>query len=81
MPSFIHTPGEENHWQKVKKMVKEEYPEATGDDFWALVNSIYHKKYKKSTNKASNSRLISVARKEVQKTPKKRLIAQRKDLT
>lgn len=70
VPSFVNTPAKEKHWDKCKEIVKKEYPSLSGDEFWAMVNAIFHRKYKKK----KSARLITVADLSSGLIPMKRLI-------
>lgn len=43
MPAFIKTPADEAKWGKAKSAANKTLSESEGDNYWALVNSIYQK--------------------------------------
>lgn len=43
MPNFVKTPNDEKCWKNAKQAANKTLNEDAGDNYWALVNNIYHK--------------------------------------
>jgi hypothetical protein len=41
--NVVHTPEDEFAWERAKERAADEYPDATGDRYWAIVMAIYKK--------------------------------------
>jgi hypothetical protein len=41
--SVVHTPEDEEAWERSKDIAANEYPEATGSNYWRIVMGIYKK--------------------------------------
>ncbi|HVN29826.1 MAG TPA: hypothetical protein VMT64_15125 [Candidatus Binataceae bacterium] len=41
--NVVHTPQEEEAWERAKEIAANEYPEASGPDYWRIVMGIYKK--------------------------------------
>jgi hypothetical protein len=41
--SVVHTLEDEAAWERAKEIAADEYPEATGSNYWRIVMGIYRK--------------------------------------
>jgi hypothetical protein len=41
--SVVHTSEDEEAWERAKEIVANEYPDATGPNYWRIVMGIYKK--------------------------------------